>query len=202
MRMLLNAIEKAMMNNPVRAALQRHFEARRLLAMGGPVRGGHVLEIGCGRGVGTELVLDVFGAAHVDAFDLDPDMVARAQKRLSSRGDRVKLWVGDATKIDAPDEHYDAVFDFGIVHHVPRWRDALREVHRVLRPGGRFYAEEMLVAFIHHPLWARLLDHPMEDRFDARGFSTALEEIGFRVIDRRALADQAAWWVAEKTSAT
>ena len=196
--MLLNAIEKAMMNNPVRAALQRHFEARRLLAMGGPVRGGRALEIGCGRGVGTELVLDVFGAARVDAFDLDPDMVERAHRRLIPRGDRVKLWVGDATSIDAPDGKYDAVFDFGIVHHVPRWRDALREVHRVLRPGGRFYAEEVLVAFIHHPLWARLLDHPMEDRFDAPTFRGALEENGLRVLDQRALFDQAAWWVAEK----
>jgi ubiquinone/menaquinone biosynthesis C-methylase UbiE len=196
--MLLNAIEKAMMNNPVRAAVQRHFEARRLLAMGGPVRGGRALEIGCGRGVGTELVLDVFGAARVDAFDLDPDMVARAKARLASRGDRVKLWVGDATNVDATDETYDAVFDFGIVHHVPKWRDALGEVHRVLRPGGRFYAEEMLVAFIHHPLWARLLDHPMHDRFDAATFSGALREIGFRVVDERALFDQAAWWIAEK----
>jgi hypothetical protein len=34
--MLLNRIEKAMMNNPVRAALRRHFEAPPLCAMGGP----------------------------------------------------------------------------------------------------------------------------------------------------------------------
>ena len=196
--MLLNAVEKAMMNNPVRAASQRHFEARRLLAMGGPARGARALEIGCGRGVGTELVLDVFGAERVDAFDLDPDMVARARRRLARRAGRVRAWVGDATSIDAPDGTYDAAFDFGIVHHVPRWRDALREVHRVLRPGGRFYAEEMLAAFIHHPLWARLLDHPMEDRFDARTFRAALEEIGFGVVAERTLSDQAAWFVADK----
>ena len=36
--MLLNRAEKALMNNPLRAALQRHFEARRLLHMGGPMR--------------------------------------------------------------------------------------------------------------------------------------------------------------------
>jgi ubiquinone/menaquinone biosynthesis C-methylase UbiE len=159
-----------------------------------------VLEIGCGRGVGTELLLDVFGAARVDAFDLDPDMVAPATQRLAPHGDRVRLWVGDATAIDAPDAHYGAVFDFGIIHHVPTWRDAIGEVRRVLRPGGRFFAEEMLADFIYHPVWRRLLEHPMHDRFDATIFREALEAEGLRVMAERALLNQAAWWVAEKIS--
>jgi ubiquinone/menaquinone biosynthesis C-methylase UbiE len=195
--MLLNRVEKLMMNNPLRAAIQRQFEARRLLAMGGPVAGGRCLEIGCGRGVGTAILLERFGAAQVDAFDLDPDMVEQARARLG--GDpRVRLWVGDATAIEVPDGTYDAVFDFGIVHHVPAWRDALREVHRVLRPGGRFYAEEVLARFIHHPLWRRLLEHPMEDRFDADGFANGLAEQGFQLVARRELLGQFGWFVADK----
>ena len=197
--MLLNRVEKLMMNNPLRAAVQRRFEARRLLDMGGPVAGGRCLEIGCGRGIGTEIVLERFGAGAVDAFDLDPDMVEQARARLG--GDpRVRLWVGDATAIDAPDDSYDAVFDFGIVHHVPDWRDALGEVHRVLRPGGRFYAEEVLARFIHHPLWRRLLDHPMDDRFDSAGFARGLEERGFRMVASRELFGQFGWFVADKPS--
>lgn len=196
--MILNGVEKALMNNPLRAALQRHFEAPRLLAMGGPVPGGHVLEMGCGRGVGTEIILDRFGAAHVDAFDLDPRMVALASKRLANRPARI--FAGDAEHIDAPDAAYDAVFDFGIVHHCPRWRDAVREAHRVLKPGGRFYAEEVLARFIHHPVWRRLLDHPMEDRFDRDAFAGALEGVGFRVVATRELWGEYAWFVAERTS--
>ena len=57
------------MNNSVLAAIQRHFEARRLLRMGGPKRSGRALEVGCGRGVGTDLILQRFGADSVDAFD-------------------------------------------------------------------------------------------------------------------------------------
>ena len=72
--MLLNRIEFALMNNPVRAASQRFFEASRLVRMGGRMNGGRALEIGCGRGVGAEIVLDLFGAAGVDAFDMDPRM--------------------------------------------------------------------------------------------------------------------------------
>jgi ubiquinone/menaquinone biosynthesis C-methylase UbiE len=196
--MLLNRVEKLLMNNPVRASLQRSFEARRLLAMGGDIRGGRALEIGCGRGVGAELIFDVFGAERVDAFDLDPDMVARARKRLARYSDRVRLWTGDAEHIDAGDATYDAVFDFGIVHHIPKWRDALAEVKRVLRPGGRFYAEEVLREFIHHPIWRRVLEHPMEDRFDAGEFRGALEDLGFRVRGTRELMGQFAWFVAEK----
>lgn len=195
--MQLNRLEKLMMNNPVRSALQRR-EAHRLLEMGGAMDGGLALEVGCGRGVGTELILDVFGADRVDAFDLDPDMVARARRRLAGRGDRVRLWAGDATAIEAEDERYDAVFDFAIIHHVPRWRDALAEIHRVLKPGGRFYCEEVLARLIHHPVWRRLLDHPMEDRFDHDGFRAGLEGAGLEPVDSLDVRGQMAFFVARR----
>ena len=70
--MKLNRIEKLLMNNPIRSRLQRR-EAETLLEMGEPMDGGRALEVGCGRGVGTEIILDLFGASRVDAFDLDPD---------------------------------------------------------------------------------------------------------------------------------
>jgi ubiquinone/menaquinone biosynthesis C-methylase UbiE len=194
--MLLNAVEKTLMNNPVRVMIQRRFESRRLLDMGGHVSGGHALEMGCGRGVGTELLFDQFGAARVDAFDIDPHMVALAKQRLKGRNARI--FEGDAAHIDARDASYDAVFDFAIVHHVPNWRDAIGEAFRVLKPGGRFYAEEVLARFIHHPLWARLLDHPMADRFDQEQFARGLEGAGFHLVASRELLGQFAWFVAEK----
>lgn len=196
--MKLNAIETALMNNPLREAIQRRFEARRLLEMGGPMRGGRALEVGCGRGVGVELILDRFGATEVDALDLDPEMVERARRRLVHRAEPVRLFVGDVTTIPAPDGHYDAVFDFGIVHHVPDWRAALREIHRVLRPGGRLYAEEVFERFITAPLWRRLLEHPQEDRFDARRFEDGLTEAGFRVVSTQTLWDRFGWFVADR----
>lgn len=194
--MLLNRFEKAMMNNPVRAAIQRRFEAPRLLGMGGPVDGGHALELGCGRGIGVEAILDDFCASRVDAFDLDPQMIALAEQRLANRRAAVRLWVGDAETIPCADATYDAVFDFGIIHHVPSWRNVLREVRRVLRPGGRFYAEEVLARFILNPITRRVLDHPLVDRFDHEGFVHALEDHGFEVIASRELAGLVGWYVA------
>ncbi|CAN5706531.1 hypothetical protein BH18ACI4_BH18ACI4_27360 [soil metagenome] len=99
--MKLNRIEKALMNNPVRAFLQKHYEANLLERLGGLTRLERALEIGCGRGVGTEIILKRFGAREVHAFDIDPDMVERAQRRLRGyHPERLRLYVGDATAID------------------------------------------------------------------------------------------------------
>ena len=194
--MRLNRLEFALMNNPLRAAVQRRFEAPRLLRMGGPLRGGSALELGCGRGVGTALILDLFGAERVHAFDLDVRMIRQARRRLAERGDRVGLWVGDATSIAVPDGGYDAVFDFGIIHHVPDWRRALSEVRRVLKPGGRFYAEEALAPAIRHSRY--LLRHPQHDRFDAGDFGRGLEEAGLEPIESQAVGGAFAWFVARR----
>jgi ubiquinone/menaquinone biosynthesis C-methylase UbiE len=186
------------MNNPIRAAVQRRIEAERFLRLGGPVRG-VALEIGCGRGVGAEIILDVFGAEGVDAFDLDPRMIVRARSRLAKRGDRVRLWTGDVTRIAAPDETYDAVFDFGIIHHVAEWPRALAEVARVLRSGGRFYAEEVLRPVIVHPVVRRLVSHPQADRFDLAQFTETLLAVGLQPIASQSVGGAFAWVVAKRS---
>jgi ubiquinone/menaquinone biosynthesis C-methylase UbiE len=196
--MRLNWLEKLAMNNPVRAAIQRGFEAKRLLAMGGRMSGGVALEIGCGRGVGVEIILERFGADRVDAFDLDPHMVTLALHRTRRWGKRVQVWTGDVTAVPALDNRYDAIFDFGIIHHVPLWRDALTEVHRVLKPGGRLYSEEVLDGFILHPLVRRLTDHPLDDRFNHDRFRDALAAAGFQVIASRQFLQSVAWFIADK----
>ncbi|MGI8795366.1 MAG: class I SAM-dependent methyltransferase [Acidimicrobiia bacterium] len=181
--MKLNALEKLTMNNPVRAALQRRYEAGLLERLGGRLDGGHVLEVGCGRGVGIGIVLDRFGAHRVDGFDIDPDMVERAQRRWGA-DPRVRLWTGDATRIEAADGAYDAVFDFGIVHHVPAWREAITEVARVLKPGGPFYFEEVTRHALDRWTYRTLFEHPEHDRFSGEELVAELECHGLHVGDR------------------
>jgi len=180
--MKLNRVEKALMNNPVRALVQRHYESALMQQIGGRVDGERVLEIGCGRGVGTEIIFERFGAREVDAFDLDPDMIERARRRLSGYSrDRLRLFVGDVAAINAEDASYDAVFDFGIVHHVPAWQQAIVEISRVLRPGGRFFFEEVTKQALDRWLYRTFLDHPKHDRFSAGEFVEELEAQGIVV---------------------
>jgi len=173
--MLMNRIETAVINSALRRGLQHFYEAPLLARLGGRIAGGRALEAGCGSGQGTRLILDKFGAARVDAFDLDPAMVDRARRRLARYGSgRVRLAVGSVTDlraaVGAQDASYDAVFEFGIIHHVEDWRAALAEIARVLRPGGRFFFEEVTATALARPPYRLLFDHPAEDRFTAGEF--------------------------------
>lgn len=178
--MKLNNFEFILVNNPVRAWSQRALETPRLIGPSGWLAGQRVLEVGCGRGVGIEILLSL-GAAHVTGFDLDPKMIDRAGKRSAKNGDRARVFVGDAEKIDAADASFDAVIDYGVVHHIPDWRQALKEIARVLKPGGVFYFEDLLKGLISVRPARMLFDHPQATQFYGHEFRAGLEAAGLHV---------------------
>ena len=190
--MKLNSLEFALMNNPLRAASQRWIETPRLIGPRESLTRKHVVEIGCGRGVGIEILLSL-GAEHVTGFDLDPKMVALAEKRLETFGDRACVFVGDAEAIAAPDGCFDAVVDYGVIHHIPYWQQALREIARVLKPGGIFYFEDLLKGLISTWPAPLLFDHPQATQFYGREFRTELECAGLRIQTWRQVGN---WMVA------
>ena len=191
--MKLNPVEMVLVNNPLRTVVLRSTIAwLHAAAYAPPVD--RVLEIGCGQGDGVTEILSRFHPHALDAFDLDEQQVARARERLAGgtqNGAEVRLWVGDAEHIEAADGSYDAVFEFTIFHHVPDWRRALAEVHRVLRPGGLFLFEELSTEFFSNmpvvsPLLRRFTVHPWDTMFDFPTFRRALRDTGLRVTALRA----------------
>ena len=186
--MLMNKVETFLVTNPANRVFQRCVEAPLLRRLGGRIPGARALEMGCGSGYGTKLIIDQFGAATVDAIDLDPAMVTRARRRLRRYQDQVNVVHGSAddlrSALGADDATYDAVFDFGIIHHIINWRDAVAEVGRVLRPGGRFFYLEVTAAALARPGYRRFLYHPTKDRFTAGQFLAELTGHGLDTADR------------------
>ncbi len=194
--MKLNSLEFILMNNALRAASQRQFETPRLIGPRGSLAGKRVLEIGCGRGVGVEILLSL-GVEHVTGFDLDPRMIALAIQRLAKYGDRARVFVGDAETIDAPDDSFDAVVDYGVIHHIPYWQQALKEIARVLKPGGTFYFEDLLKNLITTWPAPLFFDHPQATQFYGGEFRSELESTGLRVQKWRQLGE---WAIAGRGS--
>jgi ubiquinone/menaquinone biosynthesis C-methylase UbiE len=178
--MKLNKAERWLVNNPARTLVQRIYEMPLLRRLGGTIEGGCVLEVGCGRGVGLPLILETFHAATADGIDLDPAQIARARKRLADQFEnRIELGVASVTKLAFADASFDAVFDFGILHHVSAWQTGVSEIRRVLKPGGRFFFEEVTQAALDRWIYRRLFEHPQENRFSEAEFLNELRHHGF-----------------------
>ena len=99
---------------------------------------GRSLEIGCGTGFFT-LNLKLAGVlddAHVT--DISPGMVAVAERNAKELGFEVTGKVADAETLPYGDASFDLVIGHAVLHHIPDVELALREVLRVLKPGGRF----------------------------------------------------------------
>lgn len=115
---------------------------RRLPAAGAPV----ILEVGCSSG----FLLNDLRAAFPRALVIGADYVRRPLERLAERTPGVPLLHFDLTVCPLPDASVDAVVALNVLEHIPDDGAAIRQIHRVLRPGG--------VAVIEVPAGPRLFD--------------------------------------------
>lgn len=180
--MPMTGFETLLMHNPLRRLQQAKGTLPAFAKLGANLAGAHVLEPGCGHGVGAELLIQHAQARRVDGFDVDWQQLRQAQARARRLALPLSLWRGDIQRIATASETYDAVVCFGVLHHADDWRAALRELFRVLRPGGQLCLEESYAAFILHPFWRRLMAHPTHDRFDGPALLAELAQAGFQQI--------------------
>lgn len=108
-----------------------HFHRYALAAE--QVAGLRVLDIASGEGYGSAMLADA--AASVDGVDISPEAVGAANVRYG-RPEKLKFHVGDAAAIPFGDATFDAVVSFETIEHIPSPKDLLREIKRVLKPGG------------------------------------------------------------------
>jgi len=182
--MKLNWAERWAVNNPIRV-IQQGLEIRWMRKAAGDLpTGAAVLELGCGRGAGARLVLREFSPGLLHATDLDLGMLRRAARYPGpGRHRRLRLLAADAARLPYPAGSFHAVFGFGVMHHVPAWREALGEVARVLRPGCMYFLEELYPSAYANPLTRRILLHPRSDRFEAHSWREELVARGFQLLE-------------------
>jgi SAM-dependent methyltransferase len=98
-------------------------------------RGLKVLEIGCG--LGTDGAQFARAGADYTGIDLTEASIGLARKRFELSGLKGEFRVADAEELDFADETFDLVYSHGVLHHTPDTEAAVREIHRVLKAGGR-----------------------------------------------------------------
>jgi len=93
-----------------------------------------ILEIGCGMGLHCEMIARA--GADVTAIDLSPVSISATMRRLELKSLTADVRQMDAEVLDFPSDSFDMVWSWGVIHHSSRTGRIVREIERVLRPGG------------------------------------------------------------------
>ena len=98
------------------------------------VSGKDVIEVGCGRGEGSAFIFERYGPRSLAGVDIARAAIQRCQRRHGRPG--LTFATGDAENLSFPSASFDVVINVESSHCYPHMARFLREVHRVLRPGG------------------------------------------------------------------
>ena len=184
---MIDKKEQKLVNSTIRGFCQRHYEFRTfqkyLKKNHVDLTGKVILDAGCGSGYSSQLIMRTFQPGELFAFDIMSEEVALARQR----GLAANIFIGDVADIRLPSEKFDAVFVFDVLHHVPGWRIALKEINRVLKPCGVLLVQEPNKKALDEVERYFKIHHPEESKFEWPEFTEALKESGFRVLESRKL---------------
>ena len=116
----------------------------------GAYAGQRVLDVGCG--VGNDLSRFARGGAQVVGIDLAETSIALARKNFEQRGLAGEFHAMNGEALEFTDASFDLVYCHTVLHFTPRPESMIREIHRVLRPGGR-----AIVMTVNRNSWLNLM---------------------------------------------
>lgn len=133
-----------------------------------------VLEVGCGVGAQLQVLLRRFSEVRYTGVDIVAAQLQRARQLLAApiAAGRVELVEGSAYRLPFPDASFDGACIFWVLEHLNDHLGVLREIHRVLKPGGVLYGTEVF----NSGLYARPRQAALETWW--RAFNSLQEELG------------------------
>lgn len=133
----MNSFEKFFVNSYWDKVFHRFFGIGKMLRNLPDENFADILEIGAGVGITTRFIQNKFPNARITPTDYDPEQVEEANKRLAGSG--IVVEQADATQLSFPGNSFDACFAILTFHHIENFSQGIAGVHRVLKPGGKFY---------------------------------------------------------------
>jgi ubiquinone/menaquinone biosynthesis C-methylase UbiE len=154
--------------------------------------GDRVLDLGCGAGWATRLmarrVEDQDGSGQVIGLDVSDEMIRRAQA-MPSDFENISYVCGSAQKIPGPDNFFDKVLSVESFYYYPDQERVLRELFRVMAPGGRMFILINLYKDNHYSLqWVDKLKVPVHVRSEAE-YISLISKFGFEKVEARRVPD-------------
>ncbi len=157
------------------AGREARWQPARLLGSLGIQPSQAVLDMGCGPGFWTLPLAEIVGAEGIVwALDVSPEMLdALAQRHPPAQ---VRALLSELPRINLPDASVDWIWGAFVVHEVGSLADLVKEMRRVLRPGGRIGVLDWRPDAVHDD------GPPRHHRLDPETIRRALREGGFRLL--------------------
>lgn len=152
-----------------------------------------VVDVGCGAGQSLRRLRERFAPELIVGIDIDLEMLGLSAAETCNLGLPVALVQGTSTDLGLADESVDMLFCHQTFHHLPDQQTAIREFHRVLKPGGILLFAESTRAFIHSWIIRLLFRHPMDVQKSADEYRDFIEQAGFDCA-ASAISYPYLWW--------
>jgi ubiquinone/menaquinone biosynthesis C-methylase UbiE len=139
-----------------------------------------VLDVGCGQGKSFRPLIEHFSPQRLIGIDAEERCLERARVEAEKESMPIELRRQDIGELDLPDASVDLVFCHQTFHHLTCQEEALRQFHRVLKPGGVLLFAESTRAYIHSWIIRVFFRHPMHLQRSAEEYADMVRASGFR----------------------
>jgi len=155
-----------------------------------------VADVGCGWGRSLPKLHARFRPARLIGMDVDPTMLEASRREVGAAGITADFVHCSADAIALPDASVDLLLCHQTFHHIEAQEAALREFHRVLKPGGVLLFAESTRRYIHSWIIRLLFRHPMHVQRTAPEYLAMVRGAGFEVAPQ-SVSYPFLWWSRE-----